>query len=69
MNEMIKENASDIVWNREGFPPGDEQDSLVRAITGEVADRGFVVANVDKVVNWARQGSMWPMTFGGYARE
>lgn len=22
---------------------------------------------MDKVVNWARQGSMWPMTFGAYA--
>ncbi|CAM0141092.1 ndufs7 ubiquinone oxidoreductase subunit [Umbelopsis sp. WA50703] len=24
----------------------------------------FILSNVDKVVNWARQGSMWPMTFG-----
>ena len=23
---------------------------------------------MDKIVNWARQGSMWPMTFGAYLR-
>ena len=26
--------------------------------------KGFVVANVDAVMNWARTGSLWPMTFG-----
>jgi len=26
--------------------------------------KGFVVASVDSVMNWARTGSMWPMTFG-----
>lgn len=24
----------------------------------------FVVSKVDDVVNWARKGSIWPMTFG-----
>ena len=27
-------------------------------------DRGFVTTNLDALVNWARTGSMWPMTFG-----
>jgi NADH-quinone oxidoreductase subunit B len=30
----------------------------------ELADKGFVTAQLDKVVNWARTGSLWPMTFG-----
>src|SRR3990167_3022984 len=26
--------------------------------------KGFVLTSVDKLVTWARTGSMWPMTFG-----
>ena len=28
------------------------------------AERGFVVTQVDSLINWARTGSLWPMTFG-----
>ena len=27
-------------------------------------EHGFVTTNIDTLVNWARTGSMWPMTFG-----
>jgi NADH-quinone oxidoreductase subunit B len=30
----------------------------------ELTDKGFVVSQLDKLVNWARTGSLWPMTFG-----
>lgn len=29
-----------------------------------LARRGFAATTVDNLVNWARTGSMWPMTFG-----
>ncbi len=31
---------------------------------GTVHEKGIVTTTVDNVVNWARTGSMWPMTFG-----
>ena len=44
--------------------PGPVQDRLLRSVTDELSDKGFVVAQLDKLVAWARTGSMWPMTFG-----
>jgi NADH-quinone oxidoreductase subunit B len=45
-------------------PPGATQDALLRQVTDEMQDKGFVVAQLDNLVNWARSGSLWPMTFG-----
>ena len=42
----------------------------MNAATMPVADaegfsqRGFLVTQVDSLINWARTGSLWPMTFG-----
>ena len=46
------------------LPPGSDQDAALRAVTDQLTDKGFVVTQLDKVVNWARTGSLWPMTFG-----
>jgi NADH-quinone oxidoreductase subunit B len=34
------------------------------AISEAMSQRGFAVTNFDKLVHWARTGSLWPMTFG-----
>jgi hypothetical protein len=57
-------HAAEIAFNRQALDPGAEQDAVIRGITGEIAGKGFVVARVDRLVNWARTGSLWPMTFG-----
>jgi len=56
--------ASELSWNKQALPPGSAQDAVVKAVSDEITEKGFVVANLDKVVNWARTGSLWPMTFG-----
>jgi NADH-quinone oxidoreductase subunit B len=29
-----------------------------------ILEKGFVTTTADKLINWARTGSLWPMTFG-----
>ncbi|MBF0614180.1 MAG: NADH-quinone oxidoreductase subunit B [Magnetococcales bacterium] len=39
-------------------------ESFVQGVAQEVGERGFLLTSVDTLANWARTGSMWPMTFG-----
>jgi len=45
-------------------PPGPRQDQILARVSDELADKGFIVAQMDKLAAWAQTGSMWPMTFG-----
>src|SRR6185436_13982559 len=47
-----------------GQPSAAAEAALSRALNDELADKGFVVAQLDKLVTWARTGSMWGLTFG-----
>ena len=53
-----------VSTNLAPIAPGPDQDQAIRQVTDELQDKGFVVAHMDKLVNWARTGSLWPMTFG-----
>ena len=42
----------------------DDVDAVWTGVTDAVQEKGFLLTQVDSLVNWARSGSMWPMTFG-----
>jgi len=46
------------------LPPGPDQDQLLARATKRLEEKGFLVANFENLVDWARTGSIWPMTFG-----
>ena len=48
----------------EGGAPIRDTDPYFKALQGEMADKGFLVANLDALVTWARTGSLMWMTFG-----
>jgi NADH-quinone oxidoreductase subunit B len=50
-------------WPHELVPP-ERQPAVMDRVNEEVQHKGFLVAQLDGLVNWARTGSMWPMTFG-----
>ena len=46
------------------IPPGADQNAVIKAATDELQNKGFIVSQVDNLLDWARTGSLWPMTFG-----
>ncbi len=41
-----------------------EQDVVPAALSRTLDEKGFILAQSDKLFDWARTGSIWPMTFG-----
>jgi len=46
------------------IPPGPEQDAVIAKAGAELQEKGFLVTRLDALLDWARTGSLWPMTFG-----
>jgi NADH-quinone oxidoreductase subunit B len=46
------------------MPLAIEQHDVAAAVAKEVKDKGFILTQTDKLFDWARTGSLWPMTFG-----
>jgi NADH-quinone oxidoreductase subunit B len=44
--------------------PKDLLDGMKAMSIQGVLNEGFVTASADKIINWTRTGSMWPMAFG-----
>ena len=41
-----------------------KQDEILNAVSEEISNKGFIIGQADKLFNWAKSGSLWPMTFG-----
>ncbi len=45
-------------------PLPQEQDIVPQAISKTLDEKGFLLTSADNLFDWARTGSLWPMTFG-----
>jgi len=62
---IYREDASDLsVSVQYIFEHNDHDFSSAPAVSRLENGAEFVVSSADALFNWARQGSMWPMTFG-----
>ena len=40
------------------------QNVILEESVKKINDRGFIIGKVEQLANWARSGSLWPMSFG-----
>jgi len=44
--------------------PAEQQDPVLDRVSEAIQEKGFIVAQMDRLAAWAQTGSLWPMTFG-----
>jgi NADH-quinone oxidoreductase subunit B len=47
-----------------GVTAAQHEDEFFRGLDVELTEKGFLVASAEDLINWARTGSLWWMTFG-----
>jgi len=62
--KIIRAPSVDLKLPDIPFPPATTQNAVATAVSQEVTDKGFLLASADELFDWARTGSLWPMTFG-----
>jgi len=62
--KVIQAPGVDFRTTVPAVPPASEQDVVAAAISRTVQEKGFLLTQADRLFDWARTGSMWPMTFG-----
>ncbi|WP_322097039.1 NADH-quinone oxidoreductase subunit B family protein [Pelagibius sp.] len=62
--ERLDPSAAAAARSDSPLAPGAAQDAVISRVAEEISDKGFVVAQMDKLAAWAQSGSLWPMTFG-----
>ena len=67
---MVPEGSTGLIDPKTGYlarapqPSDADNDPLVRQITEEMEEKGFVVTSLEDLIAWGRTGSLMWMTFG-----
>src|SRR4051812_21109632 len=60
---QVKNQELPVMAN-EGVLRAPDSAILERTPDSGILDKGMITTTVDSVINWAKTGSLWPMTFG-----
>jgi NADH-quinone oxidoreductase subunit B len=44
--------------------PPEEQEGVPLALSKQISNKGYLLTTADNLFDWARTGSLWPLTFG-----